>query len=65
MMTRFFRLVWVLSVLWFGFVAVGMFNAANGLAAFGVFFVLGWPALIGLFISYIGSGSFLFPKHIE
>lgn len=61
MAIRFFRLVWLLSVLWLGFVAVGMFNAANGLDAFGVFFILAWPALIGLAVSFIGTGHILYP----
>jgi hypothetical protein len=59
--TRFCRLIWVLSVAWLGLLIVG---AAGGKIEDGIvtIIIVGWPSLIGLFISYIGTGSFLYPK---
>ena len=67
MKVRFFRIVWVLSILWLGFLLYNFISAifSNAIQHQGDTFsliYLSLPAALGLCSSYVFTGSFYYPK---
>lgn len=62
MKIRFFRVVWLLSVLWFGLMLYGGINgdAENQLTINLIFG--GVPSAIGIIATYVATGSLLWPR---
>lgn len=62
MKIRFFRVIWVLSVLWLGLLLYfGINSDREGQLTFNLIFG-GLPSAIGLIASYIATGTFLWPR---
>lgn len=62
MKIRFFRIVWVLSVIWFGLILYGGIFGNKKDELLLNLIVFGWPAAIGLIGAYIATGSFFWPR---
>lgn len=61
MANRFFQVVWVLSVLLLALATYSWVFNDDWLRGLDTFLVLGWPAFIGLIISFIGTGHIFYP----
>ena len=62
MKVRFFRVVWLLSVLWLSLLLYGgIFGIAQD-QLFLNLIVFGWPSAIGIIATYVATGTLFWPR---